>query len=366
MALVVLLRKSNIFYRCFSIHTLLLIVVLCILKAFVVIEFPFTFNINLTKIITTIQAIFEYTVFSLNIKNFIFDICVGHIFIAISLLGSVIFIYKTSYDCIKFYKFVNTLPRTKNNDIHRILSDVQELTNSNEKIEIVIHKKIGSPAIMGYFNPIIVLPDLDFTYEELKGIFVHEIMHYKYKHMFLRIIIKIIRILFWWNPLVYFFNYEANNILEFHADKKLSELLNKQEQISYLESIIKVINNCEQQKKSPLIITKLIEYNNEKIIEQRFVVFLKGMYSKEAPLKSKMIFLTALLLFVTSYMFVIQPYNKPTEEDYGDSAPIIKDDFYIIKNRDNYTIYDAAGNHIATYTGDIDEKFNYLKIKENR
>ena len=64
-------------------------------------------------------------------------------------------------------------------------------------------------------------------------------------------------------------------------------------------------------------------------------------------------------------MFVIQPYSEPTEEAYNDGAPVITDDYYIIKDKDNYTIYDKNGNPVYAVSKDEAEKdYNYLKIVE--
>ena len=62
-----------------------------------------------------------------------------------------------------------------------------------------------------------------------------------------------------------------------------------------------------------------------------------------------------------SYLFVIQPYGEPTMEDYNDGAIFITDDFYILKNKDGYTICDPNGIPVKTYSGEIEEKFYYLK-----
>lgn len=364
MVITILLRKKRAFYKYFSVYTLLTLVVLCILKVFVVYEFPFTLNIESTNIMTSIQSILKCNI-PIN-KNIAFNLCIGHILIIFSLLGSIIFAYRSFSYSIRAYKFFNSLPQTINTDVNRILSEVQKFTGFNRKMKMVIHKKIKSPAVIGYFKPIIILPQLDFAYDEIRGIFVHEIIHCKYKHMILKLIVEFIRILFWWNPLVYLFSDEVNNILEFHADKKLSALLNEQKIICYLEGIAKVVkNNYTQQKKLPSTALGLAVNVNESITEQRFIMLGKNIYTEKQTLKNKIIILMTLLLFFVSYMFVVQPYYEPTEEDYNDGAPVITDDCYIIKENDVYMIYDSNGNPIHSISSEeLEKDYNYLKIKE--
>ena len=364
MVITILVRKKRAFYKYFSVYTLLTLVVLCILKVFVVYEFPFTLNIESTNIMTSIQSILKCNI-PIN-TNIVFNLCIGHILIIFSLLGSIIFAYRSFSYSVRAYKFFNSLPQTINTDVNRILSEVQKFTGFNRKMKIVIHKKIKSPAVIGYFKPIIILPQLDFAYDEIRGIFVHEIIHCKYKHMILKLIVEFIRILFWWNPLVYLFSDEVNNILEFHADKKLSALLNEQEIICYLEGIVKVVkNNSVKQNELPSTALGLAMNKSESIIEQRFLMLGEKRYKEKQTLKNKIIIIISLLIFLISYMFVIQPYSEPTEEAYNDGAPVITDDYYIIKDKDNYTIYDKNGNPVYAVSKDEAEKdYNYLKIVE--
>ncbi len=363
MVITILLRKKRAFYKYFSIYTLLTLIVLCILKIFVIFELPFTLSIDSTNIMTAIQSILKYRILNINTA---FNFYVGHIFIMFSLLGSIVFAYKSLSNSFKTYKFFNSLPKTINSDINKILFDVQRFTNFRREIKIIVHKKIKSPAVLGYFKPIIILPQIDFTYDEIRGIFIHEITHCKCKHIILKLIIEFIKILFWWNPLVYLFSNEVDNILEFHADKKLSALLNEQEIICYLEGIVKVVkNNHIKQNKLYSAALGLVMNDNKSVIEQRFLMLGERRYTEKQTLKNRIVILILILLFLISYMFVIQPYSEPTKEDYNDGAPVITEDYYIVKDKNNYTIYDNNGDFVQiTSLEEIERNFTYLRIME--
>lgn len=141
MVITILLRKKRAFYKYFSIYTLLTLIVLCILKIFVIFELPFTLSIDSTNIMTAIQSILKYRILNINTA---FNFYVGHIFIMFSLLGSIVFAYKNLSNSFKIYKFFNSLPKTINSDINKILFDVQRFTNFRREIKIIVHKKIKS------------------------------------------------------------------------------------------------------------------------------------------------------------------------------------------------------------------------------
>lgn len=364
MILTIFFRKQHIFYQYFSLCSLLLVVVLCILKVFAIVEFPFTIVVNSTKVMTTLQKISSQIVFLINIGNIEYNISIGYAFVVLSLLGSVILVYKKICRCQKICRFINFLPQSDNDKINQILQSVQNLIGTNKQIKIIVHNKVMSPAIIGHFHPTIILPELDFTNDELNGILTHEMMHCKYNHILIKLTIEFIKILLWWNPLVYIFSYEVNNIIEFHADEKLNEILNKQERVSYLEAIIKVMKNCRQSKSFMSSSIGLIENSSENVMKQRFIMISENIYSKNFKVKNLVFILLVLFMFIMSYMFVIQPFSEPTDDNYNDNAPVVTEDSYIVKNEDIYIIYDANGNEIAKYKGSIDEKYDYLKVKE--
>lgn len=363
MLFVVLLRKQGVFYRNFSIYVLMLLAVFCVLKLVMVVEFPFIMVIHSTDIMPMLQSVFEYAV-SIDFGNVSFSVSIGVILIIFSLLGSLLIAFKHFFRCMKFYKVFLFLPPTLNESIYEILYFVQNMTGVDKKIKVVVNRKVNSPAIVGHFKPIIVLPMLEFTDEELTGIFIHELMHYKYNHIIIKFVIKFIEILFWWNPLVHIFSIEVNNVLEFHADKKLSALLNRTEQEHYLQGIIKVIENSENNDKNELksVSIGLIEKNNDNVTKQRFIMILENIYSKNQRLKSCILGFVLSLLFILSYMFVIQPYSDLDLKNYYDDAPIV--DYYIIKGKDGYALYDSAGNEILTGNGEIPDNYKCFEVKE--
>ena len=362
--LIFLVKQTNL-YKHFSIYTFLCFIILCILRLTIVIEFPFTIELDSHYIMTTLQHSMRYVIFSFCVENIKIEICIKHILLTIWLVGSVLFTFKSFQSCKIIYRLAHFLPETNDESIMKILFTIQSITNFHKKIKVIVHNKVKSPFIIGYFKPTIMLPALNFTEEERKGILMHEILHVKYHHVVLKLMVEIIKILFWWNPFVHMFYYNVNNILECHVDNKLSNLLNKQEQENYLNGIIKVIQNCDLPNQLSFVISGLANSTKSyDFTKHRFTMILEEVYSKNKKLKSSIFVFSTLLLFFMSYLFVIQPYGEPTMEDYNDNAPIITKEYYIVKEKDSYTIYNPNGIPVETYSGEIEEKFYYLKVKE--
>lgn len=76
-----------------------------------------------------------------------------------------------------------------------------------------------SPAITGFFNPTIILPDIShFSEEEIHYICVHEISHYTKHHLWLSLLMEIVCRIHWWNPLVQYMKKEFSLFLELSND----------------------------------------------------------------------------------------------------------------------------------------------------
>lgn len=365
MGLIIFLGRRREFYRNFSLYVLLMLILLCILKVFVVVEFPFIIVINSTRFMIILMEMCRYPVFTIDIGSIEFNIVTGYILVIFSVTGTIIFAWKNFKRCSRICRFFDFMPETKDDNVNEILKSVKKELNIEKRIKVVIHNKIQSPAVIGYFKPVIILPDLEFTKDELKGILLHEGIHCKYKHVIIKFIVEVIKILLWWNPLVHIFAGEVNKIFEFHVDKKLSDLLNEEEKESYLKGIIKVIENCQQKGELSSIAIGLTEENDKENMVQRFKMILENMYSKKHIVKNLALVLPVLFMFFTSYLFVIMPYGEPTYEDFNDGAPVITPDCYIVKNEDGYVIYDPSGNILLTFKGEIDEKYYYLEVRES-
>jgi len=370
MIFTILLRKKNILYKKYSIYPLLLVIILCIAKIFIVVEFPFTINFDSTTVMPTLRRILNNTAFSFNLWNINFNISVFSTLIIFSLMTSVVIAFKKFYDNLKFYRLINSLTEINDKNLTEILLNVQSISNINKKIKIVVHNKIPYPSIIGYFKPVIALPELNFSDYEIKGILTHELMHYKHNHLIIKFFIEILKILFWWNPLTYIFSHEVNNILEFYADKKLSMLLDREEQKHYLCGIKKVVDNYEYQRKiKPSYISIGLTENVDNIVLiQRCKLIAENAYKKSSKIKSAVLSAVIIFLFLLSYMFVIQPCSEPAEEYYNDGAPICLDgNFFIIADEKEYRLYDANTNEffykIPRFSKLYDADWNEILLK---
>lgn len=105
------------------------------------------------------------------------------------------------------------------------------------KIRLVTGTQAQSPVLIGFLKPCIVLPPVDFTKEQYYFILKHELIHYKHHDLAYKLILLLANSLHWFNPLVYYMAYLANNDIELYCD----ETLVAQNNLDYRENYSKIL-----------------------------------------------------------------------------------------------------------------------------
>ena len=74
--------------------------------------------------------------------------------------------------------------------IEEILNNEKINLNITKDIRVKIVKGISSPAIIGILNSIIIIPEQEFSNNDLKWIFRHELVHFKRKDNIIKLLVE--------------------------------------------------------------------------------------------------------------------------------------------------------------------------------
>lgn len=99
------------------------------------------------------------------------------------------------------------------------LSDCEELLQINKTVELYQNPLIGSPMLVGFFHPCIILPDQAAGAEELSYIFTHELIHMKRWDIVYKWLVQIVVCVHWFNPFVYLLEKEVDRACELSCDE---------------------------------------------------------------------------------------------------------------------------------------------------
>jgi Antirepressor regulating drug resistance, predicted signal transduction N-terminal membrane component len=360
------LRKNSFFIKHCSIQTLFVLFITCITRILLPIEMPYTKALNFDKILPEIAGFFCMPLIQFRYLT----ITPGLIIIFIWILPATFIIYRHIKEYLHFKHALDIMPATEDQHLYNIFEKA-DIHNNIPDIKIIVHAYVNSPAIIGIFHPVIILPDISFNDNELLSIFMHEISHYKYKHQFIKLIMEFICAIFWWNPLFKKLSSELSHAMELQSDKAVCLNLNHKQKKEYLQAIAKVAGNTKNKNLTPPCLCSILEKDDGKNLLQRFRMITENNYHTRKKLDIIIIPLI-ISLFLLSYLFIFQPFSEPTLNDIENGEIDLSTDTtdneecFIIKSDNEYNLYNSSGELLG---GVIPGNLHYLdgiKIYENK
>lgn len=114
----------------------------------------------------------------------------------------------------------------------------KELKIREKRVRLATAPQIGTPLLYGLIHPVIILPQQEYSRQQLKLILHHELTHYKSRDLWMKWAGILVKALHWFNPLVYLLAIQFERWAEFACDERVALQLNKEERYLYAMSIL--------------------------------------------------------------------------------------------------------------------------------
>ncbi len=215
------------------------------------------------------------------------------------------------------------------------------------RIRVCLFPDCDSPFVYGFLKPCIFLPEgMELDEMELYYVLRHEASHYLHYDLYIKLFVRGLRILYWWNPLCHFLWRKVDTLLEMRVDRSIAkEPEQKAEYLSCLLSVTKSVTGKNRFAGSVRAVPFCGESSSE--LKQRFQVLLK----EEKKLSYKVgraVFLSGVVaLFVLSYVYIFEPYYEHPEDMIGVTSPGA-DNAYFIKREDGRYDFYLEGEFVST------------------
>ena len=281
MALVILfLRTRKNFLARYGTFSLVVLFFCCIIRMFIPVEIPnFQYIIHNTFIYNHLLNPF----FTLTFPEWTIYVILG-----IWVLGSVVVFLRLFRQTLKTERAIlaNYQPAGP-----LALEVLRELDPSG-KIDIRISPNIIVAILTGFSHPVIYLPAVDYSEQELRYILLHEYTHYKRKDIWRKLFFNVLYVIFWWNPFIYVLRQEANELIEFQCDKQLAKDLNEWEVVDYLQILRDNVERMQDSSvESSLTTIGFAENTNSSSTLQRFRLLLNRTEKSRTGIVPKIIVL---------------------------------------------------------------------------
>lgn len=284
------------------------------------------------------------------------------ILIAIWLLGFVFNIARYAYSYILFRKMLKRWGTSVEDEgTLAQLQKIQEEMGVKNKVRLLHYPMSQSPMLIGFRDILIVLPESDYTEEELQLVFRHELTHYKHYDVLVNLLAILVKSLHWFNPIVRLACRETQEVGEIYCDY---DVLNDQDmhyRTFYGETILTMI---DRSKKTPIALTTCF-YSEKFNLKRRIISIMDSRLPKKL-LSTVFVVAVSVLLLLTSSVFAIETTainvqqtkkvtSKKVSKEFSQDQALalaLKDiglgekdikDLKIVRDKDNYQIYFSHG-----------------------
>ncbi|OOM16066.1 M56 family metallopeptidase [Clostridium saccharobutylicum] len=194
----------------------------------------------------------------------------------------------------KLRKRIYTKNISNNTEFLTILNQCKNIMQIKKNVLIVETSIIKTPALFGYFKPIILIPkniqDIIST-DKLRYVFFHELSHLKRKDVITNWIITLLKVVYWFNPVVQYGLGKMKEDMEICCDSLALSYTKDEEVKEYGFTIINMIDHFSNS--IPLIGTTSIVNNKSEV--RRRIIMIK-LFNKKAYRFSAMAVASLLII----------------------------------------------------------------------
>ncbi len=290
-------------------------------------EFSYTREIWVEDVLSPFRDVLRFCVFNNPIK-----IRIWHILAILWGFGIIVSLgYK-----LKTYKsilrLVSFLPEISKVDLFERYHLDKKLLEGLEGVTVVVREGAFSPFVIGLRKPYIILQDAGYSDEQICYILLHEWMHITNKDIFLKFILDLFCTVFWWNPIITYFEKELFRLIEIQNDQRLTMGFSEETVVRYMQCLKDVALQLSG-KETPFALS--FNKSNGRELERR----LEFLANKGKICYWHQILLSVVfgVLMVASFFVIIEPYSYKEVEEEG--VCITEENAFIVENGECYDVY---------------------------
>lgn len=166
--------------------------------------------------------------------------------------------------------------KIKEASILRQLSALKRELHIRRSIKVVEYPHAGSPMIIGFCKPVLILPGKQYRTEELFFILKHELIHLKRGDLYWKLLFVTANAVHWPNPLIWVMQKEAAVDMEMACDEQVTKGMDFKIRKAYTETLLSMLH--QRCSKKTALSTQF--YGGTKIMKMRFQNILRKKRGK--------------------------------------------------------------------------------------
>lgn len=246
------------------------------------------------------------------IASFGESISIWSILVAVWILGVLGVLAKTIWQGVRLKKRLKHCKRVPNCIIQDYVRELQRELSINKDVEVVECDNISTPAVFGYFYPVILLPAeylKKMGKNGLRCVLLHEMCHIKRRDILKCYVWLIVNALHWFNPFVWLAFKLAKDDMELCCDDKVmkTKLDYKYE---YTQSLVNVLRIAKRRTTLPVTVSL---YEKRSKLKERVMRMLKPKKRSKAAVVISAVL--AIIMAIACFTTACQPVDNESEPE---------------------------------------------------
>lgn len=160
----------------------------------------------------------------------------------------------------------NTTAATEENAV------LAELCDNRRIPRLYRNPLAATPMLVGVFHPAIILPDREYTNEQLRAVLLHELTHLRRKDVLVKWLTVLVSALHWFNPIVWLVRREIDCACELSCDEAVIRNLDTDGKQNYGETLLYVAADS----KTPHAVLSTTMCEEKKALKERLGAIMKS------------------------------------------------------------------------------------------
>ncbi len=310
----------------YGVNLILAMISIGILRLLIPIEVPSAIVVRSEAVMPFFQRFFTTQLFSL------WGISINrlNVFLTVWVVGSVAYLFLIAWTIFEQGSKIKNLQTEYCPQVSNLTKEFEKRFMAGPTCRVIVSPEVKTPMLVGYVSPVILLPPLSLTDEDLRYVLIHEWNHFVHKHLWIKLVFNIFCAVLWWNPFVYMAKSDLDYILEVSCDRYVVRDLSSTERMQYVEAtttVMKQLASLVTRQSIPSV--GFITAIPEKIVQRCELI----LFPPKKTSKWTKTFAATFLLFLamSSYAFVFQTAYTPPEDNIPreNSVNIIPEHSYL-------------------------------------
>ena len=169
-------------------------------------------------------------------------------------------------------------------------AQLRELCGSRRAPRLYRNPLAATPMLFGVFRPAIILPDREYTAEQLRAVLLHELTHLRRKDILVKWLSVIACAVHWFNPIVWFVRREIDRACELACDESVVRNLDEDGKQNYGETLLYVAADS----KTPRAVLSTTMCEEKKALKERLGAILKNKKHTRAAILVSVVLICAV------------------------------------------------------------------------